>query len=321
VYLSHLRKASISGRAGGNSRGGGMKPGIHDMSAESYHGDPCSAPSLSSSIAQLICNESPLHAWTAHPKLNPNAVREHSEAMDLGSICHALVLEGSTAKVHLIQATKKDKKGESTGEIVTDWRTGDAQKERDEARAAGKYPILQCDWPAVEAMYAAARTQLAAMKIDLSEGEAEKTLIWQEDNGVWCRARLDWISRDRKRVLDYKTTGATANPDVVSRTLFSNGYEIQNAFYRRGVKAVFGVDPGFVFAYQETSAPYAMSFVALDPMSEVYAEKRVHDAIETFGECLKSGIWPGYPARVCFAELPGYLEKQLEEKELRELHI
>lgn len=301
------------------------KPGIYEMSAEEYHADCCPEPSLSSSIAQLICNESLLHAWTYHHRLNPNATPEYSEAMDRGSICHALVLEGSTDKVHLIQAKKTEGSGKNkveTDEPVDDWRTNRAQEERDRARADGKYPILQCDWPEVLNMYLAAQVQLQAMKIDLSAGESEKVLVWQEPNGVWCRARLDWISKDRREVIDYKTTAATANPEVVSRTLFTNGYDIQEGFYRRGVRMVFGVeDARFRFLYQETKAPFAMSQNRLDEYAMGLGDKQVQFAIEEFGGALKSGKWPGYDPRTGIAPLPKWKEKAWTDKELRLLGI
>lgn len=299
----------------------------NEISAERYHADPCEAPSLSSSIAQLLVNESPLHAWTAHPRLNPNAVREYSAPMDRGSICHALILEGRTDRVRLIQAKKTEGAGKNkveTDEPVDDFKTVRAREERDAARAEGKFPILQGDWPEVLAMYEAATVQLATFKPALftEGGEAEKTLVWfEEEFGIWCRARLDWISKDRKDVLDYKTTGSTANPDVVSRTLFTNGYDIQEAFYRRGVLKVFGIEARFRFVYQETNAPHAMSVIALDPMSKTFADRRVRSAMEKFAACLKSGVWPGYTTETCYAELPVWLEKQTEEKELNELHI
>lgn len=292
------------------------------VSAADYHADPCPAPSLSSSIAQLIVNESPLHAWTAHPRLNPDHVREYSQPMDKGSICHALLLEGRTDRVHLILATKTEGTGKNkvdTGIPVDDWRTARAQEERDTARAAGKFPILQCDWPEVEAMFDAGQSQLKAARIDLSQGDAEHTIKWQEPNGVWCRARLDWISKDRKDILDYKTTGVTANPDVVTRTLFSNGYDIQEAFYRRGVKAVYGIDARFRFLYQETNAPYAMSVVRIGDNS--LGDKKVQYAIDTFGECLQSGVWPGYPMQTAVAVVPAYEEKKWTDRELRSLGI
>ena len=56
-----------------------MKPGIYGMSEDCYHADPADAPSLSASIAKILIAETPLHAWTAHPKLNPNFVREEKD--------------------------------------------------------------------------------------------------------------------------------------------------------------------------------------------------------------------------------------------------
>ena len=42
-----------------------LEPGIHNLSAEVYHADPCVKPSLSSSIANVLLQQSPLHAWMA----------------------------------------------------------------------------------------------------------------------------------------------------------------------------------------------------------------------------------------------------------------
>jgi hypothetical protein len=36
-------------------------------------------------------------------------------------------------------------------------------------------------------------------------GEAEQSILWQEDN-AWCRCRPDLLSSDRRIVVDYKTT-------------------------------------------------------------------------------------------------------------------
>jgi hypothetical protein len=38
-------------------------PGIHEVDAETYHSDPVEVPSLSASIAKLLVNSTPLHAW------------------------------------------------------------------------------------------------------------------------------------------------------------------------------------------------------------------------------------------------------------------
>ena len=46
-----------------------LDAGIHDIPPREYHADPCPAPSLSRSIAKLLVERSPAHAYAAHPRL------------------------------------------------------------------------------------------------------------------------------------------------------------------------------------------------------------------------------------------------------------
>jgi len=280
-----------------------MKPGIYAISSADYHADPCPAPSLSSSIARVLCQSSRAHARAAHPRLNPACRDEEAEHFDIGTAAHAILLEG-TAAVEVIDAK--------------DWRTNAAKDARDKARAAGKVPLLAKVWADVEAMVGAARAQLdrhADGRAMFVGGAAEQTVIWCEDGGVWCRARTDWLRQGH--VDDYKTTSASANPEVLSRTLFGNGWDIQAAFYLRGVKAVTGIDAEFRFACQETYPPYALSVVALGPDAMLLAEKKVLYALELWRECLTTNTWPAYPNRTAYASLPTWVESAWLEKELR----
>ena len=102
------------------------EPGVYAIAAEEYHQDPCPAPSLSASIANILLTQSPQHAWCAHPKLNPHYQREERETLDLGTAAHAYLLQGST-DFEVIAAP--------------DWRTTAAKKAREAARATGKVPI------------------------------------------------------------------------------------------------------------------------------------------------------------------------------------
>ena len=278
--------------------------GIHDIPAAVYHADPCPEPSLSSSIAKLLCLSSARHAWYAHPRLNPAARPEEEERFDIGTAAHALLLEGEAA-VEIIDAK--------------DWRTNAAKDARDAARAAGKIPLLTNVWADVQAMVASARGQLERHLDGGDEmfayGQPERTLIWQEDGNVWCRARLDWL---RHAAIDDYKTSASANPDAWSLTLFSMGFDIQAAWYLRGLKAVTGAEATFRFAVQETYPPYALSVVGLGPDALMLAEKKCLYALETWRECLRTGEWPGYPSRTCYASLPMAHEAWWLTKETRE---
>lgn len=277
-------------------------PGIYDaMPAEQYHADPCAEPSLSASIAKVLCSSSAAHARQKHPRLNPQHAEEEAGHFDIGTAAHALLLEGESG-VAVVDAP--------------DWRTKAARAARDAARAAGKTPLLARVWADVQAMVNAARAQLDAHTDGgarmFTDGKPEQTLIWQEDNGIWCRARLDWLrtvaTRQRFACDDYKSTGTSANPDAWTRGLFSNGFDVQVAFHLRGVKVLTGADATFQFAVQETYPPFALSVVALGPDAMTIAEKKRLYAVEHWERCLRKNKWPGYPTRTCWAELPPWEE-------------
>lgn len=291
--------------------------GVYTIPESQYHADPAPEPSLSSSIAHILLQQSPLHAKAAHPRLTPGVVSGEAKHFDLGKLCHALLLEGID-KAHVIQATRKEGTGKNridTGGPVTDYRTNEAKQERDEARAAGKCPILAHELADVTAMMKACREQLDAhseASNAFSRGTPEQTLVWQEANGIWCRARLDWLHLIDAIVDDFKSTGISANPDMISRTMWTNGWPIQAAFYTRGFKAVFGqnLEPLFRFVVQEAYAPFALSVISLDPSAQAFADAKVAKAIRIWGECLTSGIWPGYPDRIAYAEVPAWMDKE-----------
>lgn len=273
------------------------------MSMEEYQNGK--VPALSSGIAHLLCTSSPLHAWTEHPALNPNYVREDKEEFDLGTVVHALVLEGVN-KAEVLD--------------FPDWRTNDAKGARSLARLNRRIPILKKNYSRVERMTLRIREQLSSHK-DARDafliGDAEQTLIWHED-GIRCKARLDWLNGVRN-IYDLKTTGISANPEVVSRSLFANGNDIQAAWYLRGLKAVTGIDAQFRFVYVETFEPYALSVIGLGPDALMIGEKKCLYAIQKFRECLESKEWPGYSNRTCYATLPEWEERKWIERELREV--
>jgi len=249
------------------------------MNAAEYH----ARPELSSSLAQLIITQSPLHAWTASRALNPNYVSEEKEAFDIGSAAHALLLEGQDRMV-VIQADS--------------YRTKDAQMQRDAARAEGRHPVLAHKYQDVLKMRDVAVRAIAECEdlngLVLSAGRAEHVVLWN-DGGVACRARPDWM-RDAL-VLDYKST-TDATPRGFARQIARMGYHYQAEFYSRGIEKLIGQRPTFVFLAQEVEAPYACTFHACDGTLRTIAESDVTAAIKTWGACLAANRFPAYDHRV-----------------------
>lgn len=280
-----------------------IAPGIHALPAEAYHGDPCPAPSLSASIAKLLLEKTPRHAWMMHPRLNPDYQAETKASFDLGSAAHALVL-GDEQRFAVVDAD--------------DWRTNAAKAARDDAYKAGKVPLLPHQFAAAKAMAAAARAQLDASseaQDAFRNGRPEQTMIWREGD-VWCRARLDWLPAGGNVFYDYKSTGASAHPDLWGqRTMFDIGADVQAGFYRRGIRALLGIkDPHFRFVVQENEPPYALSIIGLSPAARILADMKAEIAIETWRWCITHGRWPGYPGRVAYPDLPVWQERKWTER-------
>lgn len=282
------------------------RPGAYVLSAERYHADPCPAPSLSSSIVKTLLGKSPRHAWTEHPRLNPAFVAEDRSQFDIGNAAHSLML-GDPKDFVVIDAP--------------DWRKKEPKALRDAAYAKGKIPLLAHEWERVETMVKMGRAQLALHEDAhgaFKDGVPEITLVWREGD-VWCRCRLDWLPSEEKTFRDYKTTSVSANPDTFGRQLYQLGYDVQGAFYRRGIRAVLGIpDPAFELVVQEIAPPYALSVMGLPPAAIDIAERKVEEALRLWSWCLKNDSWPGYPGRTCYVEPPPWHETAWLEREARD---
>jgi len=126
--------------------------GMLEISAADYHADLVGErPALSSSIARILVGRSPAHARAAHPKLNPDWQPDHDEKFDTGTIVHQLLLD-EHAQVEVCD--------------FPDWRKAAAQEQRDQARAAGRTPLLTKDWENAQEIAAAVRGQLEWLEVD-----------------------------------------------------------------------------------------------------------------------------------------------------------
>ena len=266
------------------------KPGIYlDVSEKDYHADPCVVPSLSSSIAGVLYEQSPRHAKYAHPRLTPNdEIEKSTRPADVGSAVHKFML-GRGREVQLVP--------------FDDYKKTDARTVRDAARKDGKIPVLQTDFENVEGLC----TQISDQLVDLGRGDifhacnTEVTLVWQENNGVWCRARLDALPKDageiaHLRVPELKTTAGSADVETWTGPFFNNRNDIQAAFYKRGLFKLLPMLSTVTFEWlvAEQKPPYAINILTVSNQAAEEAEQVVEHAINTWGHCMTSGEWPGY---------------------------
>lgn len=289
---------------------------IERMASEAYHADPAQAASLSASIGKVFMDKSPFHAWLCHPKLNPDYKPDESSTFDLGTAAHDLILEGGTPRICVIDPQEyrsKPTKAEPDGSIPKGWTNNAIREARDLARSNGLTPILPWDNAVIKAMKDAAMKFVAGSELAgiFEDGKPEQTLIWQ-DSGIWCRARLDWLTEDRREILDYKSS-ASAQPNWFSRQIANMGYDFQAAFYTRGLKACGHPNAKFLFLAQEIDAPHACSLHGIAPSMMAIAEAKVEQAIQGWRHCLETGKWPAYDNRIHWAEATTWQMQQHEE--------
>lgn len=282
------------------------KPGV-------YPGLPMAeylaAPAVNASLVLDVIQRCPRAAWF-NSWLNPKRPsQDNTKEQGNGIVAHSIFLEGHAGNVAVIDPQNYVGK---KGGVPKGW-TNDAIKEaRDNALAAGQIPKLVADMVEIEAMVAAAREFIATLHepeirrmFEPAGGESETTIVWEEDDGTLCKIRPDRLSADRGLIVDYKTGGTSSEPNTWGRTqMVKMGYYVSAAFYRRGIEKVFGVEPDYVFMPQEQKAPYLPSLVGIEPAGYALGSAKASRGLRTWKECVKSGVFPAYPPRICYVELP-----------------
>jgi len=289
-----------------------QEAGIHFGVPEAdYHADTLlPIPTLSSTLARLVLARSPLHAWTAHPRLNPAWEPTEKKTFDIGRAAHRAVL-GRGSDYAAYPAEYLASNGAASTKEAKDWA--------EEQRAEGRTPLKFDEIDQICAMAVSVNRQLAAMGIKLDPTRSEVVALAEID-GIWCRAMIDNAPTDpRLPLYDLKST-TDASPESLAKTIASYGYDLQAAHYLAVWKAATGEDRRFRIIFVEKEAPYGVQVAELyrKPGDEAdwfdHADALARDARRIWGECLRSGNWPCYPSRVAVIGAPGWHLTKMEDR-------
>lgn len=255
---------------------------------------------LHQSIAHVLISRSPLHAWQRHKMLGAEP-DEATDAKDRGSILDGMLLGGGPA-IAVIDAEN--------------FRTKAAQDERDAARAAGAIPVLARKHEELSAIAEALRSQLARKKLYPFSGESKRRIEWTDPEfGVACAGELDHVKG--ATILDLKMT-RDASPDAIAIAMVRYGYDIQHAAYTQALATVEPALAGRVkmlFVFAEYDPPYAVTVAEPSGTMRSLGHFKWARACRIWGECLASGIWPGYSDDVVQIEAkPWQLTEAMEEE-------
>jgi hypothetical protein len=273
------------------------------MPSAEYHADPAPFPSLSATLAKILLAKSPLHAWHASPRLNPDWQPINKKTFDIGRAAHRAVLgfgdDYAAVPVELLASN-----GAASTTAAKTWIA--------EQREAGVTPLKADEVEEIEAMRTAAHAKLSAMGIVLDPARSEIAAV-ATVGGTWCRAMLDNVPEPvREPIYDFKTC-EDASPAACLKAIGNYGYDLQAQHYRAVWKAATGEDRGFVFIFQEKSAPYEVTLIRLSGSFEEVAERRAGRARKLWAECTTTNNWPGYPAGIHEVDAPAWLVEREQE--------
>ena len=277
------------------------------MPADEYHADPCPKPSLNQSLAKVLLDKSPLHAWYQHPRLNPNYERNGETKFDLGTCAHAMLI-GRGKEIIPIP--------------FDDWRSKTAKEAREDAALEGKQAVLQHQYDRAAEMVAAALPQLDARGLsnlfNSKHGAGELVMCWEE-SGTWLRQMIDWLSADEFTFCDYKTTDMNAAPQHLGRIMNAAGWPIQAAMARRGLDVLSPDTVGrrrYLFVLQEVAPPHALQVCEMSEATLTMGRKMLAVAVEIWERCIADNHWPAYPLQIQRPELPGWAENEWLAREI-----
>lgn len=289
------------------------KPGIYlDVPTVDYFMDPCPVPSLTQSIAKILLDRSPKHAWLAHPALNPAWEPREDKKFAIGNAAHGLML-GRGKDMAIFDHDDWNATGGGKG------AKKELHEQRDIALEQNKVPILRHQYEAAAEMVLSARLQMSQMADELPgafiDGSGE-VVIAAEVDGIWLRSMVDWMVSPN-HIYDYKTTDLIASRERIPYIMANAGWDLQAAVQERILDAL---DPDGVgrrhhyFICQETDEPWAVVPSELPESVMNIGRRKLDAAITIWRSCITTGDWPMYARKIQSPAYPAYAEAKWMER-------
>jgi hypothetical protein len=128
----------------------------------------------------------------------------------------------------------------------------------------------------------------------LQDGVFEQSIRWvDEDTGLICKGRPDWLQEKRRTLVDLKTT-ITADARRFGAQAARLGYHCQLAMYRDGIETALGWKPEKVCIIAvENEPPHDVGVFQVDEDTLYLARDEVKQLMLQLVACRASDSWPG----------------------------
>jgi exodeoxyribonuclease VIII len=147
----------------------------------------------------------------------------------------------------------------------------------------------------------------------LASGMAEHTVRWtDEETGLACKGRADWVAPMLRALVDLKTTG-DVNDRIFGHTAARLGYPGQLAFYYDGLR-LSGMDlEKVIIIAVESGAPHDVAVFRVDEDVLYTGREQYRGYLRRVAGCRKLGAWPGRYAEEQSLELPPWARDDEED--------
>lgn len=236
--------------------------------------------------------------------------RGDTPALKFGRLVHAVILEPDTVNARYVVKPDGLKKptalqrqaknpAQATRDQIAAW---DAFMDRAQGEATEL--VTQEDLDRAWAMRDAVMHHSLAAKL-LKVGQAEVNTFWDAPLAK-CKARADWLHGTQAAItVDVKTTD-DARPSAFVKSILNYRYDVQADHYQEGFD-----NQGFVIIAVEKHPPYGVSTIAIDGELLKRGKTLRQHNLQTYAQCLQTGVWPGYPDELLTVQMPRWA--QLEE--------
>jgi len=252
------------------------KTGWHPDTSNHDHHRGLFKDYIGSSFVKTFADRSAAHA---HETItNPS---DPTPTLIIGNAFHSLVA-GATDEVRVVDKPKTPKQD---GEI---------------------YQIHESTYQSIMEMIAAMKRHPIAKRL-VTIPDKEVTGVWYDvNNQLPCKIRPDGIDHERRIIVDWKSTGNAAYSEF-NRDIFKFGYHISAAWYKWGVREITGHDYAFVIVAVEKAPPYGVNCYNIGGMAVRKAWEKIGEVLGDLSDCVESGKWPNYEARLWEPDVPSYI--------------
>lgn len=249
-------------------------PGLHAGVAEAeYRADP----GLNASIVKEGMGEEGSLAAMRWAMQNPKPA---TDAMELGTLFHALVLEPDTF-LDRVAIWDGDRRGKAYAEF--------------EAENAGRIIIKPDQHTALARMRDSVMDHPYARALVTGKGMREAVAIWDAKGGVRCKARIDFLNEELGVLVDLKTA-RTCNPRVWARqSAVALKYDVQEAWYRWGFNRVTKRPCTMAFVVVENQGRHRCRVLTIPPDAVRDAANAIDGLVSQWSAALASGVYPDLP--------------------------